>query len=380
MSHLSYMEKLLDGVEVEWKVLEEVFDILAGGDVPKDSLSNIKTEQFNIPILSNGIGERSLYGWTDKAKVIKPSITVSARGTIGWTSFQDKPFFPIVRLIVLTPKIELNVKYVYYYMKSIENAYNVPKNGIPQLTKPMIRDIKIPLPPLNVQAETVRILDAFTELTAELTAELVARKQQYGYYRDQLLTFEEDDIEWKDLGELATLRRGRVMSKGYLVDNIGNYPVYSSQTANNGEIGKINTFDFEGEYVNWTTDGANAGTVFYRTGKFSTTYVSGLIKINDTLRLNYKYLFYWLSIEAKKHVNSGMGNPKLMSNQVEKIPVPIPSLSKQKNIVAILDKFEALTTSLTEGLPREIALRQKQYEYYRELLLSFPKPKVANHD
>ena len=112
MSSLNFMEKLLDGVEVEWKALGEVFDIIIGGDVPKDSLSAIETKEFSIPILSNGIGNKSLYGWTSKAKINKPSLTISARGTIGWTSFQDKPFFPIVRLIVLTPKIKLNLKYV----------------------------------------------------------------------------------------------------------------------------------------------------------------------------------------------------------------------------------------------------------------------------
>ena len=81
------------------------------------------------------------------------------------------------------------------------------------------------------------------------------------------------EVEWKSLGEVAKLNRGRVMSKVYLSENFGEYPVYSSQTANNGEIGKINTYDFSGEYVSWTTDGANAGTVFYRNGKFSLTNV-----------------------------------------------------------------------------------------------------------
>ena len=131
-------------------------------------------------------------------------------------------------------------------------------------------------------------------------------------------------VGWKALGDINTLRRGRVMSKEYLVDNAGSYPVYSSQTANNGEIGKINTFDFDGEFISWTTDGANAGAVFYRKDKFSITNVCGLIKINNIKELNYNFLYYWLSIESQKHVYSGMGNPKLMSHQVEKIPVPIP--------------------------------------------------------
>ncbi|HGC1158982.1 TPA: restriction endonuclease subunit S [Escherichia coli] len=187
------------------------------------------------------------------------------------------------------------------------------------------------------------------------------------------------EVEWLPLGEVSALRRGRVMSKGYLTENFGPYPVYSSQTANNGKIGSINTFDFDGEYISWTTDGANAGTVFYRTGKFSITNVCGLITLKSKYSLIYKFLFYWLTIEAKKHVYSGMGNPKLMSHQVENIPVPIPcpdnpekSLAIQSEIVRILDKFTALTAELTA----ELNMRKKQYNYYRDQLLSFKEGEV----
>ena len=182
------------------------------------------------------------------------------------------------------------------------------------------------------------------------------------------------EVEWKPLIKVASLTRGRVISKEYLADNLGDYPVYSSQTVNNGEIGKINSFDFDGEFVSWTTDGANAGTVFYRSGKFSITNVCGLIKIQNNLELNYKFLFYWLSIEAKNHVYSGMGNPKLMSHQMEKILIPIPPLSVQTEIVRILDALTALTSELTS----ELTLRQKQYEYYREKLLSFDSLEQLN--
>ncbi|WP_338315205.1 restriction endonuclease subunit S [Escherichia coli] len=187
------------------------------------------------------------------------------------------------------------------------------------------------------------------------------------------------EVEWLPLGEVSALRRGRVMSKGYLTENFGPYPVYSSQTANNGKIGSINTFDFDGEYISWTTDGANAGTVFYRTGKFSITNVCGLITLKSKYPLIYKFLFYWLTIEAKKHVYSGMGNPKLMSHQVENIPVPIPcpdnpekSLAIQSEIVRVLDKFTALTAELTA----ELNMRKKQYNYYRDQLLSFKEGEV----
>lgn len=180
------------------------------------------------------------------------------------------------------------------------------------------------------------------------------------------------EVEWKPLAYseygVAELSRGRVMSKEYLINNAGEYPVYSSQTANNGEIGKIRTFDYDGEYVTWTTDGANAGTVFHRTKKFTITNVCGLIRIKNTKVLNYKFLFYWLSIEAKKYVYSGMGNPKLMSNQIAKIPIPIPPLEIQQEIVRILDSFSMLTAELQA----ELQARKSQYEYYRNQLLAYP--------
>lgn len=184
------------------------------------------------------------------------------------------------------------------------------------------------------------------------------------------------EVEWKPLAYseygVAELSRGRVMSKEYLINNAGEYPVYSSQTANNGEIGKIRTFDYDGEYVTWTTDGANAGTVFHRTKKFSITNVCGLIRIKNTKVLNYKFLFYWLSIEAKKYVYSGMGNPKLMSNQIAKIPIPIPPLEIQQEIVRILDSFSMLTAELQTKLQAELQARKSQYEYYLNQLLAYP--------
>ena len=170
------------------------------------------------------------------------------------------------------------------------------------------------------------------------------------------------EVKWMPLGEVAELKRGRVISKEYLYENVGDYPVYSSQTVNNGEIGKINTFDFEQKAITWTTDGANAGTIFYRDGRFSITNICGLITIKDTQILSYKYLYYWLSIEAKKHVYSGMGNPKLMSNQMGKVPIPIPPLAVQEEIARILDKFTTLEA--------ELDCRKRQYEYYRNQLLS----------
>jgi type I restriction enzyme S subunit len=175
-----------------------------------------------------------------------------------------------------------------------------------------------------------------------------------------------DGVEYRELGELFKISRGRVMSKVYLLENAGLFPVYSSQTANNGEIGKITTYDYNGEYLTWTTDGANAGTVFYRNGKFSITNVCGLLKAKGT-NISPKFAYYILCIEMKKFVSSGMGNPKLMSNVVEKISIPFPSIVIQQEIVTILDSF----TQLEAELEAELEARKKQYEYYRNDLLNF---------
>jgi len=203
-----YRDQLLsfEEGEVEWEALGDVFNIFSGGDKPKNAFSKEETEEFNVPILSNGIGLKSLYGWTNSPKINEPSLTVSARGTIGWTSYRDRPFFPIIRLIVLTPKIGVNTKYAYYYMKTIENNYPVPPAGIPQLTKPMIENVQFPIPypndperSLAEQARIVAILDKFDALTSSITEglprEIELRQKQYEYYRDFLLSFPKPDAE-----------------------------------------------------------------------------------------------------------------------------------------------------------------------------------------
>lgn len=175
-----------------------------------------------------------------------------------------------------------------------------------------------------------------------------------------------DGVEFKKLEEVCELSRGKVYSKTYINNNIGNYPVYSSQTANNGELGKISSYDYDGEYLTWTTDGAYAGTIFHRQGRFSITNVCGLITIKSN-KLLVRFLYYWLSIKAKEYVYQGMGNPKLMTNQMEIIEIPLPPLEIQNEIVRILDTF----TSHTAELQAELQARKEQYEYYRNKLLTF---------
>ena len=172
-------------------------------------------------------------------------------------------------------------------------------------------------------------------------------------------------VKYKNIQELCKISRGKVMSKDFIKANAGDYPVYSSQTENNGELGKISTYDFDGEYLTWTTDGANAGSVFYRKGKFSVTNVCGLLEIKNKVMIP-KFLYYVLSIEAPKYVNAGMGNPKLMSNVMAKIRVAVPPLEVQCEIVHILDNF----TLLSAELSAELKARKKQYEYYKNKIFN----------
>ena len=197
-----YRDKLLDfGVlgggasECVWKTIGELCNVAAGGDAPKDNMSKEKTEEYTVPIISNGIGENALYGYTNTAKICTPAVTVAARGTIGYAAYRDYPFFPIIRLLTAIPNNTdvLDTKFLYYTLQG--KKYNIPVSGIPQLTAPELKKIKIAVPKLSIQKRIVHVLDNFdaicSDLNIGLPAEIEARQKQYEYYRDMLLTFAE---------------------------------------------------------------------------------------------------------------------------------------------------------------------------------------------
>ena len=177
------------------RTLGEVCKISAGGDAPKDSMSKQKTEKYSVPIISNGIGENALYGYTDAAKIEEPAVTVAARGTIGYAEYRDYPFYPIIRLLTAIPKdtTVVNTKYLYYCLQG--KQYSVPMGGIPQLTAPELKKVEIPIPSIQVQKRIVNVLDNFdaicSDLKIGLPAEIEARKKQYEFYREKLLAFHE---------------------------------------------------------------------------------------------------------------------------------------------------------------------------------------------
>lgn len=316
----------------------------------------------------------------EKNIINEPSIIVKSRGHIGF-EYYDKPFSHKNELWSYTINNHgVDQKFIYYYLltkvKNLQELARATSVKLPQLSVKDTDSLKIPIPPLKVQREIVNILDKFTQLEAELSAELSARRKQYEYYRNQLFIFDESQIRWLELGELCKVSRGRVMSKDYLNDNAGEFPVYSSQTANNGIFGRINSYDYDFESITWTTDGANAGSVFYHNNeKFSITNVCGLLQVK-TENLSTRFLYYALQMLTKPHVSAGMGNPKLMSNVMSKIKVPVPSMEEQNRIVNMLDNFDLLVNGISDGLPAEMKARRKQYEYYRTKLLTFQELSV----
>jgi len=216
-------------------------------------------------------------------------------------------------------------------------------------------------------------LDTFTELTAELTAELATRKKQYNHYRDQLLTFEDGEVEWMQLGELTRIKTGQSVNKNMIADNPGQYPVINS---GRDPLGFLDDWNTEEDPIGITSRGAGVGSVTWQEGRYFRGNLNYSVTIRSTDDLNVNFLYH--TLEQFQSEIRGLctfdGIPALNAVNLKKLRIPVPALAEQARIATILDKFDTLTTSLSEGLPREIALRQQQYEKYRDLLLSFPRP------
>lgn len=377
--------------EVQWKTIGEICRIYAGGDAPKSRMSKEKSEQYTVPIISNGVGKNAIYGYTDEAKVTETAVTVAARGTIGYAEYRDYPYYPIIRLITLIPIAtdELNPKYLYYCLQG--RQYSVPITGIPQLTAPMIRQVEIPIPKLEIQKKIVHVLDNFdaicSDLNIGLPAEIEARQKQYEYYRDALLSFNcshsvnvERERELNKLlqyvfgyvmmplSEVATCFRGEYITKKSTKP--GNVPVI---LGGQEPAYFIHESNHVGEIVVVARSGASAGFVSYWNEAVFITDGFGY-EADEELMLP-KYLFYTLKNKEKQlnAMKRGAGVPHVSGENLASILLSVPTLEQQKKIISILDRFETLCNDMTAGLPAEIEARQKQYEYYRDRLLSFPK-------
>ena len=403
-----YRDKLLQ-YKMPTKEYEvgEICEVSAGGDVPKEHFSKEKSEQYKVPVISNGCGINAFYGYTDAARVDKPAVTVAARGTIGYAEYRDYPYFPIIRLITLIPRDDkqLNAKYLYYSLEG--RHYKVPTSGIPQLTVPVIKKEKVSIPPLDVQNRIVNVLDNFEKICSDLNiglpAEIEARQKQYEYYRDKLLTFAETGntilsraeqsralikllqyvfgyvrISLGDIGSICMCKR-ILKSQTNTVRGVPFYKIgtfgkeadaYISQETFNEHRSKYN-FPKKGDVL-ISAAGTIGRTVVYD-GKPAYFQDSNIVWIdNDESIVLNSYLRYCYELKPWK-ASEGGTIPRLYNDNIAKAVIAVPSIEEQKRIVPILDRFDAIRNDLTGGLPAEIEARRKQYEYYRDKLLNFGK-------
>ena len=398
-----YIAKLLNGAEVEWKPLGEVAKVNKGVQLNKTKLK----DEGKYPAYNGG---KTYSGWTDDFNVEENTTIISQGGaSAGFVNFVTTKFWANAHCYYIIPNLEIvNNRYLYQFLKFQEKFFMNSQHGagIPALAISKLNKHLIPVPPLSVQQEIVRILDKFTQLEAELEAELDCRKRQYEYYRDKLLSFNEvvwggaktlifSNLQWKTLGEVATYVRGLTYNKtnesdekegGYKVLRANNINL-SSNTLNfdNVKVVKFDTKvkDNQKLYRNDILISAASGSKEH-VGKVAFIYEDldyyfggfmGVVRCSD--KIIPRFLFHILTDNLFKTYLEEVLNSSTINNLNSKImnmfQIPIPPIEEQERIAGILDKFDTLVNSISEGLPREIELRRKQYEYYREKLLRFHK-------
>ncbi|WRD98538.1 restriction endonuclease subunit S [Helicobacter pylori] len=309
-----------------------------------------------------------------------------------WVDFSFKVKSSAMK-ILLPKNPTINIRFIFFYMQTI--PYNISGEHTRQWIS-RYSQLEVPIPPLEIQQEIVKILDAFTELNTELNTELKARKKQYEYYQNMLLDFNDINqnhkdakmsvktypkrlktllqtlapkgVEFRKLGEVINILKGKQLNKELLLD-YGKYPVMNGGIYASGYWNEYNT-DYPKIII--SQGGASAGYVNYMTSKFWAGAHCYAIELNSE-KLNYKFLYYFLKNSQSILMKSqfGAGIPALNKADIETLTIPIPPLEIQQEIVKILDQFSALTTDLLAGIPAEIKARKKQYEYYREKLLTF---------
>ncbi|ENE0105536.1 restriction endonuclease subunit S, partial [Escherichia albertii] len=414
MSGLNFLNKLLDGVDVEWLSLGELGDFIRGNGLQKKDfvesgfpaihygqiytrygLSADKTFTYVLPELANKLRKAQkndlLLATTSEndEDVVKPLAWLGDNVAISG----DMMLF----------RHEQNVKYLAYFFQSeifqTQKMKYITGAKVRRVSSGDLSKIKIPIPCSNnpekslaIQSEIVRILDKFTALTAELTAELNMRKKQYNYYRDQLLSFKEGEVEWKSLEDIALFRRGsfpQPYGNSEWYDGEGCMPfVQVADVADSGFTLHTKTKQQISKIAQSKSVFVEAGTIVVTLqgtiGRVAITqydcYVDRTLAIftNFKVKINKKYFAYQLKakFDSEKEFARGSTLKTITKEEFSKFQLPLPSINEQNRIVSLLDKFDTLAHSIKQGLPREIELRQKQYEYYRDLLFSFPKPET----
>ena len=402
---MSYIEKLLQGAEVDWKPLGEVATLEKGKQLNKSLL----TESGRYPAYNGGI---TYSGFTDRYNYSENKTIISQGGaSAGFVNFITTKFYANAHCYVVLPNISrVDNKYVYHLLKmNQENLMSKQLGaGIPALHTTNILGISIPIPcpdnptkSLEIQRKIVEILDKFTTLEAELEAELDCRKRQYEYYRNQLLSFDMlnrgeqrlNNVIIMSLGELGTFTRGGgLQKKDFTLSGVGCIH-YGQIYTYYGTYAKRTKSYVSQEFAQKARKAKNGDLIIATTSENDEDVCKAVAWLGDeeiavssdacfyAHTMNPKYVAYYFQTEQfqkqKRCFITGTKVRRVNSNDLAKIKIPVPPLAEQERIASILDKFDTLTNSISEGLPKEIELRRKQYEYYRNQLLSFPEHKAT---
>ena len=354
---------------VEWKELGEVCSVNKGKQLNK----NLLIDDGLYPAYNGG---QTYSGRTNDYNVEANTIIVSQGGaSAGFVNFVETKFWANAHCYYILPdETQVKNRFVYHFLKMNQKYLMDFQHGagIPALKSDKLTKLLIPVPPIKIQDKIVQILDKFTNYVTELTSELTSRKKQSSFYRDKLLLFEDDvyQVEWKTLGEVAENldNMRKPVAKGGR--SLGIYPYYGAS----GIVDYVDSFIFDGDYLLISEDGANlvarkTPIAFSISGKTWVNNHAHVLKFDNII--NQKFVNYYLNYLDLSPYITGAAQPKLNQQNLNNIKIPYPSLETQSRIVQVLDNFDMVCNDLNIGLPKEIELRQKQYEYFREKLLTF---------
>ena len=349
----------------------------------------------NIPWMSSGEVNKRIIRSTDRCitqrgfdscstKMIPAGAVVVAlagqgktRGTVARTRIE---LCTNQSLCAIISDANVDSDFLFHYLVSQYNNLRAVSSGDGTrggLNLKMIREYRVPVPPVEIQREIVRILDQFTTLEAELEAELEARRAQYEHYRNHLLSYDSlaarGPVEMVKLGELAHIATGG-RNTSDAVEN-GTYPFYvRSQVPLS-----LNEYDFDESAVLTAGDGVGVGKVFHHVeGKYALHQRAYRIVPNLEL-LSSRYLYHVMVSQFGRYLESTVFHSSVTSVRkpmLERFPVAVPPMEEQDRVADVLDRFNALVNDITSGLPAEIVARRAQYEHYRDRLLSFPEKKA----
>jgi type I restriction enzyme S subunit len=360
-----YKQTEIGVIPEDWeeKRLDDIFSISAGRDLVKDSYSKINDDIHSVPIYSNSLENKGLYGYTRIPRHKENCITITARGTIGRANARSHKFDAIGRLLILEPIKDLDCIFISEYLNN-RVQFSIESTGVPQLTAPQAAKYLVAYPEQKEQHVIASVFSDIDTLIAELE-NLIAKKRAIKQgVMQELLTGRRRLPGFSGKWEVKTIKdifrntRGQVLAMTKISSNkLGEYqyPVYSSQTRDNGLAGYFTDYLFE-NCITWTTDGANAGDVKFRVGRFYCTNVCGVLESKEGY--SNPCIAEIFNRVSKKYV-SYVGNPKLMNNVVREIKITIPnSIEEQIAIGDILSDMDSEIDKLEQQLAKYQLVKQ----------------------